>query len=813
MLLDHHRKEWVEQSAVSTKITELNVISLTDHREIDKRLNRNAKARWKHTDWGQGGFWVSGVDPKTGEPRGIGGQFKPDKPIDDRKYIGISESAASPLFLDTGDRQYWQKVLNSNEQILITEGAKKAGAALSAGLAAISIPGVTTGQKLGRLKDDLIPFFNVGRRVILAFDADVITKQKVQQALDRLGRLIAETGANVSVLKLPLETKGIDDFIVKNGGDNFALQVKHSETFEEWRDLLNDSDPIERPKTQKQITLNAIRARYGKRLRLNTMTKQVEMDGIPLKADHLYLELLDAGIDASKEFVMDAFYFLASKTEFHPVQDYLQMCKLKYGSDTLSLLDKAASRYFGTKEAIYNVFLKKTLIAAVARAFRSGCKVDTALILQGTQGKRKSTFFSILAGDWFDDSLSSNTSDKDEKLKLHSTWMMEWAELETIFSRRDVSAVKAFLSSSTDKFRAPFGKSTESYPRHSIIVGTTNSDDFLQDSTGTRRFWVVPIPKNQDINIKLLQEERDQLWAAATAAFESGDPWWLTKEEEQQSEQANRQFARDDSWLEAISQYIEPLNSVSVKEILEHALGIEIGKQDKGMQMRAGDLLRSLGWQKYHTKHGKRWTKNLEMVEKGSHVVTDHTESGFQGDYLDKEGSQYLLGSHHNNGDYTEKDGSHQLPEVVTTKTQTQSDFSPSGDYVTTKNAEKKGEKSRAYKVGDRVTLKNGQEGCYITRVKLVNGNAMHHIEWSTGSDHVFGDDILLLESEAIAIGDTVAICKTNLFLDRFKRVKKLPNTLTITKLGGANEAICKNGNATYQIPVDWIFKISEVTA
>ncbi len=140
MLLDHHRKEWVEQSAVSTKITELNVISLTDHREIDKRLNRNAKARWKHTDWGQGGFWVSGVDPKTGEPRGIGGQFKPDKPIDDRKYIGISESAASPLFLDTGDRQYWQKVLNSNEQILITEGAKKAGAALSAGLAAISCP-------------------------------------------------------------------------------------------------------------------------------------------------------------------------------------------------------------------------------------------------------------------------------------------------------------------------------------------------------------------------------------------------------------------------------------------------------------------------------------------------------------------------------------------------------------------------------------------------------------------------------------------------------------------------------------------------
>jgi hypothetical protein len=88
----------------------------------------------------------------------------------------------------------------------------------------------------------------------------------------------------------------------------------------------------------------------------------------------------------------------------------------------------------------------------------------------------------------------------------------------------------------------------------------------------------------------------------------------------------------------------------------------------------------------------------------------------------------------------------------------------------------------------------------------------MYHVENNSTSEYVYSEDILLLESEAIAIGDTVSICKANLFLDRFKRVKRIPNTLTVSDLGGAREAMCKNGSTTYQIPVDWIFKVTQVT-
>lgn len=708
MITQQHFDEWVKASGVSERITQLNVISLDDDRLIDEKLDRNSKRRWKHTAWG-GGWWVSGVDPKTGIARGIGGQFKPDvSPDKDRKYFGISDTAATPLFLDTGDREYWNRAIaDPTIRVLITEGAKKSGAGLSIGMPTISLPGVTTGQKLGRLKDDLLPFFQVGRRVYLCFDSDIMTKPQVQAALDRLGRLIAETGANVSVIKLPEDTKGMDDHIVKYGAEAFHQLIKTAPTFEEWRDSLKEHEALEKPQTNRQHCLAELTKLYGKRLRLNLMTKDIELDGKAQISEHIYLDLMMAGIDASKEFVSDVFFYLASKNQYHPVQDYLQMCKLKHGSDTLKLLDKPSTRYIGTDQAIYDVFVRKTLIGAVARAFHHGCKVDTALILQGKQGKRKSTFFKTLAGEWFDDGLSNNTSDKDEKLKLHSTWIMEWAELETIFSRKDVSSVKAFLSSSVDKFRAPFTKNSQSYPRHSIICGTTNSDDFLQDSTGTRRFWVVPIPEDKNINVELLAKERDELWAAAYAAYERGDQWWLTAAEESNSEVSNEAFKRDDSWTEPILEYLANMTEVSVKDVLEKAIGLTLDRQDRMMQMRAADILLSLGWQKKHTRTGKVWTRKSEIGSQGSHVVTTPDMSELQCDYLLNRGSHLLIGSHQNSTCDYPSDDYPPIQEVVTAQTQTQIDLRESVTTVTHKMTKKNRDFPEKIQIGDKVIIKD----------------------------------------------------------------------------------------------------------
>jgi len=204
-LTPEHLAEWTEGSGVSEKIAQLNVRSISDPHEIKRLLNYKPKERWQQWRYGAG-WWVSGVDPETGEPIEQGGQFKPDTPIprfengapklksdgtpETRKYCSASDYEAQPLFLDTGNALYWRSVVDdASIPIVITEGAKKAGAGLTAEVATISIPGVTTGQIKGRLKQTLKRFCRVGRQVYLAFDADLLTKPQVRSALDKLGRL------------------------------------------------------------------------------------------------------------------------------------------------------------------------------------------------------------------------------------------------------------------------------------------------------------------------------------------------------------------------------------------------------------------------------------------------------------------------------------------------------------------------------------------------------------------------------------------------------------------------------------------------
>jgi predicted P-loop ATPase len=360
-----------------------------------------------------------------------------------------------------------------------------------------------------------------------------------------------------------------------------------------------------KPIASKPAVLNHIRKMWQSRLSLNTMSKNVELDGVKLMPDYLYLDLMQYGIISSKDFVIDCVAKFASENQYNPLTTYLTKCADKFGATTTDLLDKPSQKYLGTSDPIYDAMLKKTLISAVARAFNPGCKVDTVLILHGGQGYRKSTFFKVLAGDWFNDDLGSNVSDPNEKMKLSAAWFLEWGELERIFNQRDASSIKSFLTSTSDMYRRPWGKTVEPYPRHSIIVGSSNRDDFLNDATGDRRYWIIPIQKRIDTD--LLEADRDAIWAAAVALYNQKQSWELSREEEVERAIINAQFQREDPWKDAIEFYCEGRHQVSVSEIMTNVIKLELSKQGKADQMRVGDILRVLKYTKKKTNGKALW--------------------------------------------------------------------------------------------------------------------------------------------------------------------------------------------------------------
>ena len=240
------------------------------------------------------------------------------------------------------------------------------------------------------------------------------------------------------------------------------------------------------------------------------------------------------GVMVSASTCCDAVNIVAREHSFHPVRDWLD----GLAWDGTSRLDDWLTTYLsadpGEKEqaerrARYiRAVGRRWMISAVARIYRPGCKADCALIIEGEQGLRKSTAIRSLVPNeaWFADELADLGS-KDAAQGLRGKWIIELAELAAM-TRGEVEKIKAFVSRQSDYIRVSYGRRTQDFPRHCIFVGTTNSDEFLMDHTGNRRFWPV---KARQIDLEGLSAVRDQLWAEAVVAFQQGERWWLDSDE------------------------------------------------------------------------------------------------------------------------------------------------------------------------------------------------------------------------------------------------------------------------------------------
>lgn len=133
------------------------------------------------------------------------------------------------------------------------------------------------------------------------------------------------------------------------------------------------------------------------------------------------------------------------------------------------------------------------------------------------------------------------TKNKDILIQMLSAWIGEIGEIDRTF-KANKSDVKNFMTLTKDSIRKPYAREPITKARSTSFCGTTNKDEFLNDDTGFRRWWVIPVNQKIDMGNFTLPDNLHQFWAQCYAAVcENPQCFRLTGEERQQLEERNKE--------------------------------------------------------------------------------------------------------------------------------------------------------------------------------------------------------------------------------------------------------------------------------
>ncbi len=225
----------------------------------------------------------------------------------------------------------------------------------------------------------------------------------------------------------------------------------------------------------------------------------------------------------------DALIVAALQNGYHPWREYLAALPEWDGEERI---DTVTQDYLGSEDNPFVRAINRIMfVALVARILKPGTKYDLTPVWQGPQGIGKSMLaYRLSAGLGFTDTITmADMHDKAAAEKLIGNAIAEIGELGGK-RKVDVDLIKAFVSRTSDKYRPPYGKVVEEFPRQCIMIATTNdADGFLRDASGNRRF--APIYCTGEGPFKPWDLDKatvDQMWAEALVAHAGGQQLYLT---------------------------------------------------------------------------------------------------------------------------------------------------------------------------------------------------------------------------------------------------------------------------------------------
>ena len=263
---------------------------------------------------------------------------------------------------------------------------------------------------------------------------------------------------------------------------------------------------------------------------------------------------------------------VAKDNSFHPVRDYLSGLEwdgTEAHRELCVMLSRRRRHAISPRRQPRHVHFRRRSNHA------TGMQSGHVPVLEGPQGKGKSTAIQFLFEPWFSDEIAE-LGTKDAAMQIRSAWCIELGELSSM-TRGDIEKVKAFITRKVDRFRPSYGRRVIEVPRQTILVGSTNLDTYLKDETGGRRYW--PILCEGELKLADIKRDKDQLWAEAYVGIQSRNTVVATCDvaAEAEEEQAKRYVG--DAWHESISRFVRTEPNVSIGDVLM-SLAIEKSRWD-----------------------------------------------------------------------------------------------------------------------------------------------------------------------------------------------------------------------------------------
>lgn len=257
-----------------------------------------------------------------------------------------------------------------------------------------------------------------------------------------------------------------------------------------------------------------------------------------------------------KECVAD----IADRNRFDSAQLWLDSLKW----DGVRRIDNFLHDYWGAVDSEYTRAVSLYIWTALAgRVLDPGCQADMMPILVGDEGPGKTSVIRALvpSDDYFCE-VAFDEKDDDIARKLRGVLAVEVAELRGL-GTRDEESIYAFVTRRYEKWVPKFKEFAASFPRRSLLFGTTNDGEFL--SKEGRRWLPFNVGaragRSEDaIRVEAVERDRDQLWAEGAARWRASGQAW--QEVKRLGPEARREFIYTHPWEEQLAAWLSDYSEV-----------------------------------------------------------------------------------------------------------------------------------------------------------------------------------------------------------------------------------------------------------